>query len=533
MKRTRILGFLVLFLAVVWVAFFFIGKKKDIPDNAILTIPLEAPLQTLDPAKLSDPITSKVVWAIYEGLVELDRNGKVIPLLAESWNASNDQRRWTFKIRRGVYFHMHPAFGPQKTREVTAQDVVYSYQRLARGFGSFLFHGLVEGFDEYVSGHADKITGIRVVSQYEVSFELTRPDPSFIYRITSPYLAIMPQEVIEADPDAFRTTSAIGTGPFMLESVEPTEITLKRNPRYWRHTHGNIETVRFIIQTNPLFRLQSFRSGHFDLIEVPPEFAEEFMGRDGSPRRDITAELVKVDTYNVHYLGFDMEQLKDRGLRIRVQRAIDRQQLVKKLLPHSAIAWSSPVPPGMQGYSPPPSASDNNEALVAPQHQADIGPFELLVSSDTPNHADVAQLLQEQLREAGVKVDIKLVDFNNFVTRLFSKNRPPFFLGYSEWVYSAPELVMEQFRSSAIPNPNLFHYDNPTVDDLIGQFGTMSSRADLNILCSKIEEKVRTDPPAIWLYHMVHNYALKEGIKDFAVTGDNHWLLEDVRVGTE
>lgn len=529
MKRSHLVGILLLLVAA-GAAVFFVGKQADIPDQVALNIPLEGQLQTLDPAKLSDPATSKVLWAIYEGLVELDRDGKVVPLLAESWNASPDWRRWSFKIRHGVNFHRHPAFGPAGTREATAQDVVYSYQRLASGFGSFVFQGLIEGFGDFVTGKAKDISGIHAVSDDEVVFDLTRSDPSFIHRVTSPYLAIMPHEVIEADQQAFGTTVAVGTGPFLLKSTEPTRITLERNPKYWRITEGNVQTLRFIVQPNPLFRQQNFRSGRFDLIEVPPELAAEFVGPGGTPMEGIDAELVAVNTFNVHYLGFNMEGVKDLSVRKKIQQALDGQVIVRSLLPYSAVAWSSPVPPDMQDYVPPAKSPVDRDAGRVTRQASQGNAFTLLVSSDTPTHSDVAQVLRQQLIQVEIRVDIELVDFNNFVARLFSDDRPALFLGYSEWVYSAPELVMEQFRSTAIPNPNLFRYDNTTVDGVIAQFSETSSRARLNAICARVEEKIQSDPPAVWLFHMVHNFALRREVTNFFVTGDNHWLLEDVRV---
>src|SRR5690606_21171786 len=163
--------------------------------DASVTVALENDIQTLDPAMLSDPYTSRVGWQMYGGLVGFEE-GRPVPLIAESWEPSADLRTWTFRIRPGVYFHRSAHFGtPDSTRSVTADDVVYSYTRFARGIGSFVFADLLEGLGDYVAGTTDTVSGLVALDSLTFQVRLTRPDPSFIYRITSPYLGIMAREV--------------------------------------------------------------------------------------------------------------------------------------------------------------------------------------------------------------------------------------------------------------------------------------------------------------------------------------------------
>jgi len=184
----------------------------------------------------------------------------------------------------------------------------------------------------------------------------------------------------------------------------------------------------------------------------------------------------------------------------------------------------------MQGYSSPVKSSTDREASKRELAKSGYRGEELpILVSNAPNHSDVAQLLQKDLNECGIKTRIESVDFNTLVARLFGKERPQLFMAYSEWIYAAPELVMEQFRSTATPNPNLFAYSDDRVDGLLSRLGGAPDRAGINRLCAEIETIVGESPPAAWLYGETHTFIAARRLSNFAITGNNHWLLGDLR----
>src|SRR5262245_23416867 len=157
MKRWVIVVFLLIGAGgAAWVLWFRSGPR-NVPTR-IVTIPLERDIQTLDPAKESDPVNGHFAWQIYEGLAGLNAKNEVVPLLADSWQSQDGGRKWVFKLRAGVEFH---PFGQGPPHNVSANDVVYSYERIAKGFGSFVFQGVIEGFDAYIKGQSAGISGIK------------------------------------------------------------------------------------------------------------------------------------------------------------------------------------------------------------------------------------------------------------------------------------------------------------------------------------------------------------------------------------
>ena len=533
MKRTIITTAVALWAVALAALLFWVRRGHEPGPLRAVTIPLEGDLQTLDPAALSDPTTSRVVWQMYEGLVGLDAMNNVVPMLAQSWDSQDGGRIWVFHLREGVLFHPHPAFtGETQTRAVNAADVVWSIQRLARGFGSFVFGGLVEGFDGYVKGEAGSVRGLKVTGADEVAFTLMRPDPSFLYRLTSPYLSIMPREVVEAKPDEFGRSVAIGTGPFRLVRAGTTEVELERNPKYWQATEGNIARITFKVEKNPQLRASGLKTGVYDLLALPTELRREYLDRKGLLKPDWSARfrVFESKTYNVHLLAMDATQLTDGALRRAISLAIDRKEIADELLFGGAVPAKSPVPPGLRGYeSPLPVVTDQAAARRELANSSYDGRELSFLVADVPDHPDVAQVVQADLLKCGIRTRIEQVDFNAFVARLFGSERPQLFLTYSEWIYSAPDLLMDQFRSTATPNPNVFGYADERVDSLIARLGATSDRAELNRLCSRIESTVAEAPPAAWLYHRTHAYIATRRLSNFAVTGNNHWLLSELR----
>jgi len=504
------------------------GASEDQRTESIV-IALENDIQTLDPAMLSDPHTSRVVWQMYEGLVWLDE-GEPVPLIAESWEPSEDFTSWTFKIRPNVYFHKSGAFGTDdSTRTVTAKDVAYSYTRHAEGVGSFVFSGLVEGIDEYVSGDAESVSGFQAVDSLTFRVNLTRPDPSFIYRITSPYLGIMAREVVEENPEAFGQSISVGTGPFKLDGRTETEVRLEQNENYWRPTDGNLDKVTFRVEKNAQFRVTKFRNGNYDLLQLPTAFLPNFMSNDSLEERSDNYDTYKKTTYNAHFLGINNEKVQDVDLRRAISYAVDKRSIVQELYYGQAETATSPVLPGIQGYQPPEEISfDPDSARMALRQSSYDGRSLNILTSDAPNSEQIGQVVQSRLGEVGVETELERIDFNAMTSRIFGQEKPDLFVYFFEWVFSAPELLLNAYASSGIPSPNVFGYRNQRVDSLLNQIHEHSEREEINELARQAEQIALREAPVVWLFHQTNVYLMDPNLEGFRVNGHNYWDLAGV-----
>jgi len=495
--------------------------------SAALVIALENDVQTLDPASLSDPYTSRVVWQMYEGLVGFE-DGRPVPLLAASWQNSPDMRSWTFRIRPNVYFHRSGLFNtPDSTRSVTAADVVYSYTRFARGIGSFVFSDLVEGLPAYVSGSAETVSGLVAVDSLTFQVRLTRPDPSFIYRITSPYLGVMAREVVEGDSNAFGRTMSAGTGPFVLASRTDAEVRLRRNDRYWRTTKGNVGDLVFRVEKNPQLRITQFRNGQYDLLQLPVSFAPSFPSGSAT---GAAYQVYRSTTLNVHFLGINNRLVQDVHLRRAIAHAVNRDQIVRNLLHGLAKPASSPTLPGLQEYAPPsaPSFAPDSARAALALSKYDGRPLSILVS-DAPSSEQIGLVVRDALGQVGIASEIVKTDFNTATSRVFGADKPELFVYFFEWIFSAPELILG-YVGSSVPSGNMFGYKSPQVDSLLGRVPAQQARAEINALTLQAESIMQREVPAVWLFHQTNAYLLNPRLQGFRVNGHNHWELADVRL---
>ncbi len=216
----------------------------------VLRLQMPADVEVLDPARAGSLSTLNTIGPLYHQLLTYDflaRPVRLIPYAAEALpTVSDDGRTYTLRVRPGLLYAPHPAFGG-KPREVTAQDFVYSVKRIADPVSismSFAqFEGLIEGLDDLVAAarrekrgldYSAPIAGLQALDARTLRIRLTRPDPTFIYGLAYAGWSAVPREVVEAEKAEF-ARRPIGSGPFVVERFQPgTKLVLVRNPSFRR-----------------------------------------------------------------------------------------------------------------------------------------------------------------------------------------------------------------------------------------------------------------------------------------------------------
>ncbi|NOX66730.1 MAG: ABC transporter substrate-binding protein [Chlorobi bacterium] len=261
------------------------SENSDPIDNnkssGILNLSLFNPVETFDPNKIiydSDWLAS---MQLYEGLVGYKGSyDDLEPLIAESWDVKDSGSVYIFYIRDNVYFHDSPCFPNLQGRKVTANDILFTFKRIADtkspNVNFSLFADKIVGIKDYQEGKAKSIEGIRIIDSKTVEFRLTKPFVTFLEILATSSAYIIPHEAVEFFKEDFYK-HPVGTGPFKISYWLPTEeLFLIKSKNYWgEDSNGNqlpyIDGISYKFLSDYSLDITEFFNGKLDFIFVNRE----------------------------------------------------------------------------------------------------------------------------------------------------------------------------------------------------------------------------------------------------------------------
>jgi len=381
-------------------AFAFAAGPAAAPAAKILRI-ASASETGFDPARVGDVPSFLVLSHIFEPLLGYDplaRPVRLVPRTAVALpEASADHRTFTVRVRAGIFFTDHPAFGG-RARELTAADYAFSLMRIAdpamkstswSSLEQAGIAGLAERRREAVDGkrpfdYTRPIAGLEVLDRYTLRFHLNAGRPRFAQVLAEASTGAVAREVIEATGE-LSMQHPVGTGPFRLaEWKRASRIVLVRNERYRDRRYeaqpaaddaeGQAILARLKGRRLPMVdRVEisvideaqptwlAFLNGDADLVAVPAEFTEVVLpGGKLAPhlaKRGLGVEQVVMPT--TYYTMFNMEHPLVGGyapaqvaLRRAIALAIDVRREIDLLRHGAAVPAQSPVTVHLSGYDP-------------------------------------------------------------------------------------------------------------------------------------------------------------------------------------
>lgn len=296
----------------------------------------------IDPITLSEIVSGRILKNVYEGFTEVQPDGSVKHMLAESWEPLADKPGFRFHLRKEVKFHSGRAF--------TAKDVKYTMETLlapgSKGGLAVPYLAGIIGAPDVAHGRTRDLAGVTIIDDHTVDIAFTKLDVIFpIYPIFFMDSGI----VAERGPDWMRTVSA-GTGPFKFKSwTRGVSVDLSANPDYWGGA-PKITGVSFLIVPNGDTALAQYDAGELDFVDVYEGLFRRVL-RDSRYRK----ELIKVPRAQVRYLGMNQNlyaPFNDRRVREALSLAIDRAAMIKGLYGGAAFPANGFITPGVPGYQP-------------------------------------------------------------------------------------------------------------------------------------------------------------------------------------
>ncbi|MBM4174467.1 MAG: ABC transporter substrate-binding protein, partial [Ignavibacteria bacterium] len=340
-----------------------------------------AELRSLDPVGVNDATSHHIADQIYETLLTYDGDLRLQPELAESWEVSPDGMSYTYRLRKGVKFHDDPCFKNGKGRELTAQDVVYSFTRICdartRTLGAEYFKEKVRGAKEYYDASIEaqannapiKVSGIPgfvAVDNYTFRIDLVKPFAPFEFYVTLGVTLIHPKEAVEKyGKDFFQ--HPVGTGPFKFVSWSPErECVLTRNTHYWgKDKDGNqlpyLDGITFSFMKDITNQFVACKNGNLEeSYRIPSEFFEDVVDQNKKVKPAYANyKVLNIPALSTQYYGmlYSGKVFGNINLRKALNMGIDRSQIRKFVLKSQSAG------PGIHGLVPPTMVDYNGTQI--------------------------------------------------------------------------------------------------------------------------------------------------------------------------
>jgi ABC-type transport system substrate-binding protein len=518
---------------------FDLDKTAKAKEPSHLVMGIESEPERLDPLTIKNPKTFILSWQIYEGLLSLDEAGNIVPVLAEKWE-TEDFKTWVFHIRKNATFHASEMFGtPAKTRPVTAQDVLWSYTAFCSSgaYSSFLLTDSVEGCADYNAGKATSVAGLKALDDYTLQIKLNKPEPFFLNRLTTPWIAVFPKEAMEpALKDKWGLELAVGTGPYRLKSLSSSEIVLEKNEEYWDKTRlPNVTNLIYRVLKNDQIRFAELNKKKIDLMVLPTQLFPSVLDKEGKLddkyRNDF--QLKTLETFNTHMIGINTIKVPNVHLRRAIYFGTNREVIVEKVLYGFGNVTGGTIPAGVSGYAPPFDTKQLYDPIRAKKELKQSGykgeELELFIH-ELAGSEQVGQIFQQQMKDLGIRIKLTKLDFNSVINKMV-KGDAPLFSMFLEYVFSSPEpILFNLFTTAKRPVPNFWQYSNLGIDKEIESLRSIADRSASIKKSSEIEQEIMDEVPAVFLYRQKYAVMYSRKFDGLAVNGHGHYQLEKLRL---
>ncbi|MGO9211200.1 MAG: ABC transporter substrate-binding protein [Terriglobales bacterium] len=434
-----------LLLCAILVAFAAGCAKKPAPDTLVMII--ESSPANLDPRVGTDAQSERIDALLFDGLVNRDEHFNLVPGLAERWDIL-DPVTYIFHLRPGVRF--------SDGRPLTARDVKWTFDSILSG-----------AVLTPKAGSYRLLERVLAPDDATVIFHLKEPYSPLLWNLSNPAIGIVPM-----GSGADFNQHLVGSGPFRLVRLEQDkEVVIERNPAYWG-TPARVEQVRFAVVPDTTTRALELRKGSADL-EINALTADMVVAIEKQRQLDV----MRSPGTTYAYLAFNLRDpiLKDVRVRQAIAYAIDRGPMIHYLWRDMARPAASVLPPehwaydgDVRTYAHDPARA--RQLLDSAGYPARNGVrFHLTMKTSTEESTRLmAAVLQQQLREAGIALDIRTFEFATFYADV---QRGAFQLFSLRWVggNEDPDIFEHVFSSKSFPpkRGNRGYYSNPRVDELI------------------------------------------------------------------
>ncbi len=513
-------------------------------------------VKSLDPALGADLVSRNMCGVIYDTLLQYDYPNipyKLEPsMLAEMPEVSADGKNYKFKLRQDLYFHESEFFKDKKDRQVTSDDVIFSFKRIIDSRKNspvyWIFRNKIKGiadFRKYTEKDCGteypELEGLRKTGEFTFEITLNAPDYRFLYFLALPNCGIVSKKAAAADPQHF-SRNPIGSGAFKLKKWQKGyKIQFVRYDDYRKEFFPQAKTIAdrqkklpladgmtFYIFKRNFASWLLFLQKELDMAVLDKDNLDILDGNNGELPADLQKKNIKLyrtPSFELRYVGFNFrDPLLAQNHKLRM--ALSCAYNLPRRLNHykgQLLPAPGPIAPGVAGSNPDwknPCSFDLERAKkllqeagfpdgIDPKTQEPLTlTFDL--NGTTSTHRQLGELMASDMAKIGVKIIPVLNSSPRFFAKLASGQVQLFYLSWAG-DYPDAENFLQLFYGPNANSCNRTCFSNSNFDKMFKQIIPMPDSETRTALYRKMSDFITAETPWIFdgipvNYQLTHSY---------------------------
>lgn len=488
---------------------------------------------TLDPHRVESDVEGNIIRDIFEGLVSVNQDGSIAPRLADKWE-QKDNTVWTFHLRPGITWSDGTA--------ITAQDVVWSWQRLvdpktSSPYASYPGSMHIVNAEEIALGKKSPDTlGVKALDDNTLQVTLTQPNAVFLSMLDHYVMVPIDPVLVKRFGDKWTQPQHIVTsGAYTpTEWVVNERIVAKRNPKYWDNEHTVINKVTYLPINSEASDVNRYKAGEIDIVYTLPinQFAQL--------KKTLGSEVNVAPQLATAYYQFNTTKapFNDPRVRLALNMGLDKDIIAEKVLGQGQrAAWLTSQPEiGGITLKTPDYASWPREKRIAEAKKllAEAGfgenhPLSFNLLYNTSESLQRLAIAASSMWKKNLGVEAKLQN-QEWKTMLDAMHTGNYEVVRYAWIadYDDASSFLNNFRTG--DSQNTTKYSNPDFDQALVDASKATDMAKRGEYYQKAEDILAKDVPAIPVYHYVRTHLVKPWVGGFTPDKLGFYFTKDMYI---
>jgi ABC-type transport system substrate-binding protein len=467
-------------------------------DTMVKTCLHTAPLSN-DPHLAYDQESAQLMFNVHAGLLLIGTSGDLSPGVAKNWYVEDDNVTWIFNLRKGAKFH--------NGREITAEDVKYSYQRMLSPklkSPNTWFLDQIEGAVDYSNNRASEVKGVKVLDRYRISIKLISPYSGFLLNLGQYCTSILAKEDMEKG-------IITGCGAYTIGEISKEACTLVAFKEYFGGT-PYVDKIQISFGGDSL--TQGFLDGKYDVITVDNKTSMEKV------KNTSNGKIAMKSIMGTYYAGFNLDSnsifAKNKEVRRAMNLAVNKKKILDEILGGMAEEAKGPFPPSiidnsyLQGFPYNPKAA--KEILTREGVFKANNTLKVIIRDESSDALfnKLATYVLNDLKEIGINMTIEKLPPSNYLAPGPISKCDMFF---SRWIADtgdADNYLQPLFNPDNVTD--FCRYNNPTVTDKMSKAKAIINPQKKLEMYKEIQKIIIEDAPWIFIHHPQIAHVTKNGI---------------------